>query len=91
VLTAGSQTDALNAVDQSLRLPDLIITDFHLGSDSTGLEAVSRVRAMTEEDIPAVLVTTHPAVASNNEQVPVLTKPLRPQALAKALQGLPRY
>lgn len=91
VLTAGSQTDALNAVDQSLRLPDLIITDFHLGRDSTGLEAVSRVRALTEEDIPAVLVTTHPAAATNSEQVPVLTKPLRPQALAKALQGLPRY
>lgn len=91
VLTAGSLTDALRAVDQCLRLPDLIITDFHLGRDGTGLEAVNRVRALTEEDIPAVLVTTHPAAASNKEQVPVLAKPLRPQALAKALQGLPRY
>jgi CheY-like chemotaxis protein len=91
VITASSLTDALRAVDQCLRLPDLIITDFHLGRDSTGVDAVSRVRALAEEDIPAVLVTTHPAAASNSERLPILTKPLRTQALAQALAGIPKY
>jgi CheY-like chemotaxis protein len=91
VLTASSLVDALKAVDQCLRLPDLIITDFHLGQNDTGLDAVSQVRALTKEDIPAVLVTTHPAAASNSGRLPILTKPLRPQALAKALVGIPKY
>ncbi|WP_334190500.1 ATP-binding response regulator [Noviherbaspirillum sp.] len=88
VLSAGTISDALAIVDETLRLPDLIISDYRLGDGITGPDAVARVRALTQEDIPAVLVTAEPAAVpqSFSAAIPVLAKPLHPAALAAALQ-----
>jgi len=90
VLSASSLAGAIAAVDECLRLPDLIISDFWLCEGSTGLDAVHRVRALAQQHIPAVLVTSEPEVARQAAVgIPVLAKPLRPEALAVALSGLP--
>jgi len=91
VLSAGSLPDALTAVDECLRLPDLIVSDFQLGDGYTGLDAVNRVRTLAQEDMAAVLVTAHPQAARHAADIPVLAKPLRPEALAVALGSLPKY
>ncbi len=53
VATALSASDALDRA-QAMR-PDVIIADYHL-DDGTGIEAVSRVRAMVGAAIPALLL-----------------------------------
>lgn len=87
VLIARSAAEALEVVHESLRLPDLIISDYRLADGQTGLEAVERVRALAEESIPALIVTGEPRSAQA-AGIPVLPKPVQTDALASALKHL---
>ena len=93
VLSCGSLPDAEVAVGECLRLPDLIISDHHLGGGRTGVQAVRRIRELAQEDIPALLVTADRSSSLDVaiEGVPVLSKPLQVEALAAALCRLPEY
>jgi two-component system, sensor histidine kinase len=88
VLAADSTTRALALVGQSLCTPDLIISDFHLGEDENGLEAIAQVRALVGESIPAVLVSAHPAAARQaaGSTMEVLAKPWGQPDLVAALR-----
>jgi CheY-like chemotaxis protein len=39
------------------RTPDLIVSDFHLGGDDTGIQAIGEIRLLAGWSIPALLVT----------------------------------
>jgi signal transduction histidine kinase/ActR/RegA family two-component response regulator len=87
VLAASSVAQALAAVDESLRTPDLILCDFRL-CDATGLDAIATVRAHLGEQVPALLVTAEVDPARQAAQahgVEVLAKPLQVHALTAAL------
>ncbi len=93
VLTACSTLSALRVVDEQLRTPDLIISDYRLSDADTGLDAIASVRAEVGENFPALLVTADlkvPVSAANVLGVTVLAKPLQVSALASALQRLLR-
>jgi signal transduction histidine kinase/ActR/RegA family two-component response regulator len=88
VLTACSTASALEAVQESLRTPDIIVSDFWLGGDDTGLAAIAQVRALVGERLPALLMTAAlPAAraAAQPHGITVLAKPLRVHSLAPAL------
>ncbi|NRF69874.1 response regulator [Aquincola sp. S2] len=95
VISAGSIDDAVAAVRESLRLPDLVVSDHDLGDGHTGPQAIARVRAEAQDQIPALLVTAQPQAAqaalAATSDVRVLAKPLHADALAAALGHLPRY
>jgi PAS domain S-box-containing protein len=57
VATAASAKETEAVVGGLTSPPDLIISDFHLLDDSTGVEAVSIVRDAFKRDIPAFIVT----------------------------------
>lgn len=57
VATGGSSGEALSALDEHLRTPDLIITDYRLRDGKTGLDAVLAIRRRSEQSIPAIVVT----------------------------------
>lgn len=91
VLSAVSMADALATVGDTLRLPDLIISDYRLADGHSGVELIEQVRALAHECIPAMIVTAEPqsvpeAAVSNG--ISVLAKPLSVQALAPALQSI---
>jgi two-component system, sensor histidine kinase len=91
VLAAHSTQAALQRVDESLRTPDLIITDYRLGPADTGLQAIAQVRGTVGEAIPALMVTAEvdrPIAAARALGVPVLPKPLQMDALAVELRRL---
>lgn len=94
VLSAGSVVDALAIVEGTLRLPDLIISDYRLGGGITGVDAIGQIRAQAQDDIPALLVTAEPAAVQaalpqlTSVAIPVVAKPLQPTSLAVALQRL---
>jgi CheY-like chemotaxis protein len=78
-------------VDESLRTPDLVITDYRLGPADTGLQAITQVRDAVGEAIPALMVTAEvdrPIAAAQALGVPVLPKPLQMDALAVELGRL---
>ncbi len=89
VLSAVGMADALAIVDDTLRLPDLIISDYRLADGHDGLNLIEQVRDRADERIPAVLMTAEPQSvppSAASAGVAVLAKPLHVQALASALQ-----
>ena len=57
VVTAASAGEAGAAVNYLNRAPDLIISDFHLLDGSTGVEAVTEIRARFGTLLPAFIVS----------------------------------
>lgn len=70
----------------------LLITDYGLSSEETGLDAMRRLRARQSRNLPVLLITgdTRPRVMEEAHRagVPILHKPLTPQGLRQALSTL---
>ena len=92
VVSAASAQAALGECAQHLRVPDVIVTDQHLGPGADGLALIGALRAQAEVMIPAVLVTAELQVDQRGTaEMQVLHKPagavrLR-AALVAALRG----
>lgn len=56
VISAGSSEDALATLTRDTRMPDVIVSDYHLVHE-TGVDAIARIRAARAREIPAVLVS----------------------------------
>jgi signal transduction histidine kinase len=91
-LAVDGTTAARDAVSRSGTVPDLIVADYHLGGDDTGLRSIKAVREASGEDIPAVMVTAHRnagmARSCARLGIRVLEKPIRPEELKDALLQL---
>ena len=59
VVIAASGDEAMEQLQSHLRTPDLILTDFQLGSSGDGLDVIRRLRAHYDEEIPALVVTAN--------------------------------
>ncbi len=91
-LAAEGTSAAREAVVEFGRAPDLMLVDFHLGGDDTGLRSIKAVRETCGEDIPAIVVTAHRnagmARSCARMGIRVLEKPVRPEELQDALLQL---
>lgn len=71
--------------------PDIILADYHLDHEN-GLEVIATVRAATNRDLPASLITADRSAAVRNSasslDITVLNKPLKPAALRALLTQL---
>ncbi len=88
VMAAHCTASALRLVEAQLRTPDLIISDYRLGTSDSGLDVIAKVREAIGEAIPAWLVTaelTVPLQAALSQRINVLPKPLQLQQLAAEL------
>jgi signal transduction histidine kinase len=92
VLLADSTAAAVRATQDSLRTPDLIVSDYRLGNGDTGIDAIAAVRTEAAEQIPALLMTAEigaePHAAARALGIAVLPKPLQPRALARELERM---
>ncbi len=57
VVTAGTVAEADAVVEGLVKIPSLIISDYHLADGSTGVESVVHIRKHFGEDIPAFIVS----------------------------------
>ncbi|PTT91001.1 hypothetical protein DBR42_04735 [Pelomonas sp. HMWF004] len=94
VVAAHSCDEVLTELQQHLRVPDLIVTDYQLGGGRDGFEVISRLRQHYDETIPAVMVTANtdaslqPRAAEHQAQL--LHKPIGLQRLLDVLlESLP--
>jgi protein-histidine pros-kinase len=91
VLVAASVGDVERLVSVARAAPDIIVSDFHLSRDTTGIDAVRTAREAVQRAIPAIIVTgdtsSHMAVVKS--QLPkchVLSKPIDVDALLDRIQ-----
>jgi PAS domain S-box-containing protein len=79
-------------LDQTDRIPDLVITDFHLGPDDTGSDLIRRLRARFDRALPVLLLSgdtstaVHDLVDAGTCQL--LNKPVSADRLASAIAQL---
>jgi two-component SAPR family response regulator len=69
----------------------LLISDFQLGHADNGVQAITQVRALIGEAVPALLITAEiePArLAAQSLDIGVIDKPLRVQKLTSVLRHL---
>jgi signal transduction histidine kinase/CheY-like chemotaxis protein len=87
VATAASAKEAEAVVNHLSTAPDLIISDFHLLDNSTGVEAVAMIRDEFAENIPAFIVTgdTSKMVqeARSTKNCVIMNKPVNTGTLLK--------
>ena len=89
VLAAGSGTEAISGLREHLRSPDLIITDFNLGTVETGLDVLRDVWTEVGERVPSVIVTGSQTsvlkTVAADERIPVILKPVGERRLRELL------
>lgn len=90
VATASDETSALAGLAGAV--PDVVLVDYHLDDGQSGLELLDRLRTRWQRDVHGLVVT-----ADRSEQVgqaardrgcAVLTKPVKPAALRRFLNGV---
>lgn len=91
VLCATSGDGLLEEVVRLGALPDIIIADYHLTGDRSGIQVIEKLRQALDPEIPAILVTgsTHPDCIAQAEAsgCELLLKPVIAEKL-RALIGL---
>jgi signal transduction histidine kinase/CheY-like chemotaxis protein len=92
VVAARSAADASNALAAMGGPPDLIISDFHLSDQVTGIAAIEQLRAEFDAPTPALLVSgdISPALAQEARRSGhhLLHKPVDPMTLRAILNRL---
>jgi len=85
VIAATNVADAWSQVEKLGALPDIVLMDYHLESDLTGLAALDSLSTRAGRRLPAILVTANYTEVVRQEadarSYPVLNKPVRPGAL----------
>jgi len=92
VILADSLSSALTQLEEGVCIPDLIISDFRLADNSTGLDVLQRLQLYYNKHIPSLLVTgetSRDKIQQINESgFRVLYKPVQPAKLRIMLNGL---
>lgn len=89
VLTASDVAGARAAIARRGALPDVVLMDYHLDGEVTGLEALAALSCDMGGHLPAILITANYTEgvrkAADELGCPILNKPVRPGALRALL------
>lgn len=93
VQVASSLAEAKQLALHADAIPDVIVTDFHLSRETTGIDVVRAVRDLTDRSIPAILLTgdTSSSMASASSALPNcqrMSKPVEADDLLNRIQQL---
>ncbi|MCE4537335.1 response regulator [Pelomonas sp. P7] len=90
VVAAASCDEVLAELEQHLRVPDLIVTDYQLGAGRDGFEVIRRLRHHYDDEIAALVVTANTDAAlqalAAAHGARLLHKPIGLQRLLEAMQ-----
>lgn len=90
----GCECEAAETIEEALALarihaPDLVISDYRLREQRTGIEAIATLRALLGDALPALLITGDTAPDRLREAlasgIPLLHKPVAPSQLYRGL------
>jgi len=57
IVAAASSNDLMGQLDQIGRQPDVLITDYRLADNLTGIDVITALHSKYQQDIPALIVT----------------------------------
>ena len=90
-LAESAEQAKQNCLDKGY-YPQLILADYHLDNDMTGLEAIAEIRQMAGTEIPAAMITAERSQESRKLfrelQLPILNKPVKPGKLRALISHL---
>ena len=90
VISATSCVDAINQLKATEFIPDLILTDYRLPDNTTGVDVLNAVSALYDTTIPAVIVTGDTAPdrikEANSYGCLLIHKPVSTDKLFKVIQ-----
>jgi PAS domain S-box-containing protein len=91
VTTAASLAEAAAAAEKTPEVR-LLITDYHLGNEDTGVQVISEIRKRLGTDLPAILITGDTSSAVRDlqydERVRTASKPINPDELLSLIREL---
>ena len=91
VLVAASLAQALEQISEH-GMPQVVLSDFHLGSGGDGLQTIAGIRTRWATAVPACVISgeTNPDVLAQVQAagLPLLHKPVRPAKLRSLLRRL---
>jgi two-component system, sensor histidine kinase len=91
VTVAASLTEALELASKD-PLPDLLVTDYHLGDGETGMQVIAAVRHALQAPLSAILITGDSSSAMRelpaDPHLRVAIKPVKPEELLGLLNAL---
>ena len=90
-IATASRAEAESALAKGGRVPDLIISDYHLGGGETGVDAIVSVRKRVGRTLPALLLSGDTSTAMRQlADLPacrILNKPVDVEQLSSAIAG----
>jgi signal transduction histidine kinase/CheY-like chemotaxis protein len=88
-------TDSIETATDQIEegeIPDIILSDFRLRHNTTGIETIEKIRALTKSNIPALLISgdTDPERIQEAQAAGIilLHKPIKPALLKSAINNL---
>lgn len=91
VVTAGSLAEALRVLDMHAEL-HLLITDFHLGPEGTGIDVIAAVRQRRGAALPAILLSGDTSMdvqgREHDSRCRIVSKPLQAEQLLTLIEEL---
>lgn len=92
VTSFSTSSDCLNYLAISDTTPDLILSDFRLENNETGLELIKRIRKDKNHDIPAIIITGDTAPERLKEAQKsgfmIIHKPVKAAVLRRIMQQI---
>lgn len=94
VIAADSAADALAMLQTSGRLPDVLLVDYRLREERTGLQAIHDIREYCGHPVPCAIMTGDTEAANADAAkalgIPLLNKPLPAAKLRRLITNLLR-
>lgn len=93
----GCRCDLAESIEEAIeaarrQAPSLIISDYRLRGQQTGVDAIAALRTLLGADLPALLITGDTAPDRLSEAhasgIPLLHKPVRPDELRRRIRDL---
>ncbi|TQV69929.1 response regulator [Exilibacterium tricleocarpae] len=92
VLATGSSSEALGIISEEKIVPDIIIADYALGGNETGVELAEALYALLGRDIPTIIITGEISDESVNairaSGKTFIHKPIDPDRLKQIISDL---
>jgi two-component system, sensor histidine kinase len=94
VIAAGSDDEAVERIALQAAAPDIVVADYQLRGQRTGVQAIARLRRELGREIPALIITGDTAPERLREARgsghPLVHKPVRPALLRTFLRNARR-
>ena len=91
-IIASDVDELVERVKQADKPPDIIVADYHLGGERTGLDAIHAIRQLDRFEVPAIVVTADHSPSTYQRVLLAncrpMTKPVNPAELRAVMNSL---